>query len=312
MRASHPSRGALPRAALMALGLGTTLLLGGCGGRLSQFTGSISDMGRSAPADRRPEAIPELARRYDARPGEKRASLDYAAALRANGQNPQAVAVLQRASIANVGDRDVSAAYGKALVDVGQLDTALQVLMQAHSEDRPNWQVLATMGSIADQQGNHDRAREFYHRSLQIAPNEPSTLNNLGLSYMLTKELPLAEQTLRRAASLPGADPRVQANLALAMRLQNKSSEPAAAPAAPVRTVSTASTPAKGGLFAPDTLWKANGQTSQGQAATGQATAGQTAAAVPPLPPTRQPTATAQPAARTAVRPGAGKVQPGE
>lgn len=273
---SRHLREAISRKTILAILIGSNLFLGGCAGRMSQFTGSISDVGRSAPADRRPEAIPELARRYDAKPGDKRVSLEYAAALRANGQFPQAVAVLQRTSISNVGDREVAAAYGKALVDVGQLDTATQVLMQAHSEDRPNWQVLSTMGSIADQQGNPSRAREFYHRALQIAPNEPSTLNNLGLSYMLTKELPLAEETLRKAASLPGADPRVQANLALAIRLQGKNGESAKPATLPVQPVSTTSAKAKGGLFTPDTLWKGGQGAPQPVAPVAQTTGKQT------------------------------------
>ena len=243
--------------ALLAILLGSTLLLGGCSSRMSQFTGSISEPGRLSPVDRRPEALPDLGRRYDAKPGEKRISLEYAAALRAGGQHMQAVAVLQRASVVNVGDRDVAAAYGKALADIGQFDQAVEVLSQAHTEDRPNWQVLSTLGSISDQQGNHPRAREYYHRALQLAPNEASIYNNLGLSYLLTKELPQAEEMLRRAASLPGADPRVQANLALAIKLQGKGEAKAASAtpaskAAPVRNSA---------LFTDKTLWKggANG-----------------------------------------------------
>lgn len=275
---SRSLREAISRKTILAILIGSNLFLGGCAGRLSQFTGSTSDMGRSAPVDRRPEALPELARRYDAKPGDKRASLEYAASLRANGQFPQAVAVLQRTSISNVGDREVAAAYGKALVDVGQFDTATQVLMQAHSEDRPNWQVLSTMGSIADQQGNHARAREFYHRALQISPNEASTLNNLGLSYMLTKELALAEETLRKAASLPSSDPRVQANLALAIRLQGKNGEGAKPVAVPVQAVAPSAKTkagAKGGLFTPDTLWK-SGQEAPKPAAPVAQTTGKT------------------------------------
>lgn len=236
MRCIHPSfLAATSRKALLVLAIGSSLFLGGCGSRLAQFTGSLGDAGRPAGGETRGEAIGDLARRYDARPGEKRASLDYAAALRANGQHPQAVAVLQRASIDNVGDRDVAAAYGKALADIGQLEQASQVLAQAHSEDRPNWRVLSTLGSVSDQMGNHQRARDLYHRALQIAPNEASILNNLGLSYVLTKELTLAEETLRRAVALPGADPRIRANLELALKLQNKnpaSVVPAPAPAA--------------------------------------------------------------------------------
>ncbi|HRE22297.1 MAG TPA: tetratricopeptide repeat protein, partial [Rhabdaerophilum sp.] len=199
---------------------------GGCSGRLSNFTGSLSQVGgndRSAAPST--DNIRELGRRYDARPGAKEASLAYAAALRANGQHPQAVAVLERASVANVGDRDVAAAYGKALADIGRFEEAARVLSQAHTEDRPSWRVLSTLGSVADQSGNHRQAREYYHRALQIAPDEPIVLNNLGLSYMLTKELKLAEETLRKAANRSPGNARIQGNLALVLRLQGKNSE---------------------------------------------------------------------------------------
>lgn len=217
------------RMAMLAVVVGSGVLLGGCSSRLQQFTGSIGDFGRGTTGDSSSESLTELGRRYDRKPGDKQNSLAYAAALRANGQHPQAVAVLQRASIDNVGSRDVAAAYGKALADIGQLEQASAVLSQAHTEDRPDWRVLSAQGSIADQMGNHTRAREFYHRAQQIAPNEPSILNNLGLSYVLTKELALAEETLRKAAKLPGADPRIQANLALALRLRGKEATAGAA-----------------------------------------------------------------------------------
>jgi Flp pilus assembly protein TadD len=273
MRCIHPSLpAATSRKALLALAIGSSLFLGGCGSRLAQFTGSLGDAGRPAGGENRGDPIGDLARRYDAKPGEKRASLDYAAALRANGQHPQAVAVLQRTSMSNVGDRDVAAAYGKALADIGQLEQASQVLAQAHSEDRPNWRVLSTLGSVADQMGNHQRARDLYHRAMQIAPNEPSILNNLGLSYVLTKELTLAEETLRKAVALPGADPRIRANLDLALKLQNKSPAsaatvvpapaPAAAAAPPISPLSMAAAPppapkSRGVFGGIGSLWKA-------------------------------------------------------
>lgn len=214
------------RLKLLTTILGTALLAGGCSGRLANFTGSLSQVGGNDRATA-PETgnVRELARRYDARPGAKEASLAYAAALRANGQHPQAVAVLERASVVNVGDRDVAAAYGKALADVGRFGEAARVLAQAHTEDRPNWRVLSTLGSVADQSGNHRQAREYYHRALQIAPDEPIVLNNLGLSYMLTKELKLAEEALRKAAGRAPGDARIQGNLALVLRLQGKNSE---------------------------------------------------------------------------------------
>lgn len=239
------------RLVLLALVLATCLPAAGCSSRLGAFTGSLKDTGtesaanQTAPRGASLSEISDLARRYDAKPGDKRASLDYGNALRSNGQHAQAVAVLQRASIQNVGDRDIAAAYGKALADIGRYQEAISVLGNAHTDDRPNWRVLSVLGTIADQTGNHTRARELYGKALQIAPNEPSVLNNLGLSYIFTKDLAKAEEALRRAVSQPGADPRIQANLALALSLQGKRLEVPA----PVAASGAAPAPARGGLL---------------------------------------------------------------
>ena len=50
-------------------------------------------------------------------------------------------------------------------------------------------------------------------------------LQNLGFSYALTKQLPLAEQTLRQAAASPAADARMRQNLALVLALEGKFTE---------------------------------------------------------------------------------------
>jgi Flp pilus assembly protein TadD len=50
-------------------------------------------------------------------------------------------------------------------------------------------------------------------------------LSNLGLSYMLTRDLPKAEETLRRAYANAGADARVRQNLALVVGLQGRFAE---------------------------------------------------------------------------------------
>jgi hypothetical protein len=60
---------------------------------------------------------------------------------------------------------------------------------------------------------------------LPLAPDEPSVLSNLGLSYALSKDLVRAETTLRRAADQPHVDPRVRKNLALVVGLQGRWSE---------------------------------------------------------------------------------------
>lgn len=216
---SAPRRiaGASLRVAAIVLALASA----GCSSRLGSFTNSLRDVaGQQTIPSTQP--IDQLARAYDAKPGEKRASLAYAERLRSSGQHAQAVAVLQKASIQNVGDRDVAAAYGKSLADVGRFDEAMKVLTQAHTADRPDWRVLSTQGAISDQTGNHARAREFYTQALQIAPNEPSVLTNLALSHLLTRDVAQAETLLQRAVSQPNATERTHANLKLVQSLRQQ------------------------------------------------------------------------------------------
>ena len=75
---------------------------------------------------------------------------------------------------------------------------------------------------MLDKLGKHDEARRYYTSALKIAPEEPSVLSNFGLSYMLTRELPQAEETLRRAYGDSRADGRVRQNLALVVGLQGR------------------------------------------------------------------------------------------
>ena len=127
------------------------------------------------------------------------AALAYGQALRANGQRAQAVAVLEQATIANPGNKALLAGYGRALADNGNFQQAFDVLVDAHSPDNPDWRILSVQGTALDQLGRHDEARRYYASALKIAPDEPSVLSNLGLSYVLSKDLPKAEEALRQA-----------------------------------------------------------------------------------------------------------------
>jgi Flp pilus assembly protein TadD len=80
-------------------------------------------------------------------------------------------------------------------------------------------------GTALDQLGRHDEARRYYASALKIVPGEPSVLSNLGLSYVLSKELPKAEETLRQAYGSARADARVRQNLGLVVGLQGRFAE---------------------------------------------------------------------------------------
>src|SRR5580700_12027612 len=163
--------------------------------------------------------------RYRANPSDPEAAINYAQALLGNGQRTQAVAVLEQASLHNPKHMGVLGAYGRALADVGNYRQAFEVLNRAHAPDRPDWRILSAQGAVLDQMGRHDEAQRYYATALRIVPDEPSVLSNLGLSYALSRNLPNAEATLRRAAAQSRLDPRVRQNLALVVGLQGRFAE---------------------------------------------------------------------------------------
>ena len=202
------------------------LTLSGCQsfGQKNDITGAIPSSEAGAPNSqaalfRYTEA---LGQRYDSNPNDKRVALTYAHALRQLSRYAQAVAVLQRLAATHPKDMDVLGEYGKALVDAGRLQEAAQVLPQAHTPENPNWTILSAQGTVADQLGDHAKAQEYYAAALKIVPNQPDVLSNLGLSYALSKQLLMAENTLRLAAAQPGANARVRQNLALVLALEGK------------------------------------------------------------------------------------------
>jgi Flp pilus assembly protein TadD len=203
--------------------------LGGCQ-TMSDITGSITsskpDSKAEASADSDPRrAVEVYGERYRGNPKDADAALRYGQALRATGQRSQAVAVLEQATIAHPGNKALLAGYGRALADNGNFKQAFETLGRAHSPDNPDWRILSVQGTALDQLGRHDEARRYYATALKIVPEEPSVLSNLGMSYVLSKDLPKAEENLRRAYAQAGADTRVRQNLGLVVGLQGRFAE---------------------------------------------------------------------------------------
>jgi len=209
----------LPSAALMSI---LAAGLGGCQ-TTSDITGALAPKSEASAAAETP--IDAYGERYRANPKDVDAALAYGQALRSTGQRAQAAAVLEQASLAHPGNKPLLAAYGRALADNGNFQQAFDVLSRAHSPDNPDWRILSVQGTVLDQLGRHDEARRYYASALNIVPDEPSVLSNLGLSYVLSKDLPKAEEALRRAYASTRADARVRQNLGLVVGLQGRFAE---------------------------------------------------------------------------------------
>jgi Flp pilus assembly protein TadD len=213
---------------LASIASSAILVLGLCSCQtdsMSDITGSLGEKTEKSPAAEPRRGVEFYRDRFRANPEDADAALQYGKALRAAGQRSQAVAVLEQATIAHPSDKALLAGYGRALADNGNFQQAFDVLGRAHTPDNPDWRILSAQGAVLDQLGRGEEARQYYASALRISPEEPSVLSNLGLSYLLSKDLPKAEETLRRAYSRADADPRVRLNLALVVGLRGRVAE---------------------------------------------------------------------------------------
>lgn len=177
------------------------------------------------PAAESQASLVELTARYKKDPRNKGVIIHYAAALRAAGQSQQASAALELGMSYYPGDVDISVAYAKALTAEGRFDQALSLLDTVIRLDAPDWNALLVKGAALDQLGRNKEARTIYQQALVIAPGEASVEANLGLSYAMTNELTAAEQHLRRAVQMRGANSKIRQNLALVVGLQGRFDE---------------------------------------------------------------------------------------
>lgn len=191
-------------------------------------TGSIPAAARSYDhmnMDQLRQAEETAGKAYERNPKDKSVGMNYASVLMMTGKNTQALAVMQQIAIANPADRDVLAAYGKAQAAAGQLEQALSTIQRAQTPDRPDWRLYSAEGAVLDQLGRSSEARSRYRQALDLKPNDPSVLSNLGMSYVLSSDPRTAETYLQSAIAQPGADSRVRQNLALVVGLQGRFAE---------------------------------------------------------------------------------------
>jgi Flp pilus assembly protein TadD len=199
-------------------------LLAGCASNRTLTTGSIPDYS-AMPREQALGAVGQLGERYRANPNDRWVIVNYSAALRAQGQAGQAAAVLEAGLRAHPRDVEINTAYAKALTAEGRFEQALNVLDNVIRPDAPDWNALSVKGAVLDQLGRHAEARQLYLQAQVLAPHEPGIVANLGLSHLMTRELPQAERYLRQAAQMPGATSKVRQNLALVVGLQGRFSE---------------------------------------------------------------------------------------
>lgn len=166
---------------------------------------------------------------YQLNPADLEAAIKLSAAVRKMGNPGKAVEIAQTSRAMYPRDPYLTAEYAAALIAAERGGEAMEAL-DGGLRIAPGYARLWSLkGAALDQQENYDLARKHYSRALQITPQDPNVMSNLGLSYALAGDAATAETWMRRAAQQPGAGANIQQNLNLIMQLQGKSAS--AAPA---------------------------------------------------------------------------------
>lgn len=164
-------------------------------------------------------------REYELNPADLESAIKLSAAIRKLGNAQRAVEITQTTRALYPKDPYLTAEYAAALIASERAVEAMRPLGEALAY-APNYGRLWSLkGAALDQQEQYDLARRHYAKALQITPNDPSVMANVGLSFALSGDPNTAEDWLRRAASVPGASKSVYQNLALVLQIQGKIEE---------------------------------------------------------------------------------------
>ena len=162
---------------------------------------------------------------YDLNPADLEAAIKLAAAVRKLGNPNRAVEITQTTRALYPRDPYLVAEYAASLIAAERAVDAMQPLDKALAMTPAYGRLWSLKGAALDQQERYDEARQHYNRALQITPNDPNVLANIGFSYALSGDPITAEKWLRRAMAQPSASPSVRQNLALVLRLQGRIEE---------------------------------------------------------------------------------------
>ncbi len=164
-------------------------------------------------------------REYDLNPGDLESAIKLSAAIRKLGNPQRAVEITQTTRALYPRDPYLAAEYAASLIASERSVDAMEPLDQALNYAPAYGRLWSLKGAALDQQEQYELARKYYTRALDITPNDPSVMANMGLSYALSGDPVTAETWLRRAVAIPGASKSVRQNLALVLQIQGKTDE---------------------------------------------------------------------------------------
>lgn len=147
-----------------------------------------------------------------------RYKLGLADALRRMGENDKAFAGYTEILRENPGNMDGKEGRALTLMAQGKSTDAGREFSEIMQKDGRRWRTLNALGILFVTKGMIPEAMAYYTEALRQSPDNPSVLNNVGLSRAVDKNYPRAIEALDQASRVaPADDRRKQIELNLAM-----------------------------------------------------------------------------------------------
>jgi Flp pilus assembly protein TadD len=220
-----------PRSHSILATLTATLLLGACaqgGVDIGLGNGPAAETSiatNAAGGNDLAKATKYWGEQYSNNPADANAALAFAKNLKAAGQKEQAFMVLSQAQPQHPNNYEMNSELGRLAIEFDKLDIAERLLAKAEDPAKPDWRVVSARGTVLAKRGAYAEAIKLYERAKDLAPNQPSVLNNLAMAHVANGEAEKAEGYLREAGKQNPVAPRIRQNLALVLGLQGRYDE---------------------------------------------------------------------------------------
>ena len=165
------------------------------------------------------------AREFNVDPRDFEAGVKLAKALRALGRYDEAASAAEQVLVMQPTNVEALLEAGRAYVGAGRGFYAIDPAQRAAAQAPRDWRPVALLAVALEQADRNDEALAAHEKALQLAPDNPAALTNLGLYYASHGQPQKAEPLLRRAAASPSAGAQERQNLALVLGLEGKLDE---------------------------------------------------------------------------------------
>lgn len=159
---------------------------------------------------------------YEAKPQSVNNIIGYAKALSGIGSLTRATKILATGASLHPKSSEIIRAQAKLLSKQGLVGPALRKMQLAVQYSPKDWRIYNDMGSIHSKMNEETLAIDSFKQALKLAPQQPEIHTNLGVTYMLSKQLSLAEKHLAIAVKHADATAKMRQNYAFVLGLQGK------------------------------------------------------------------------------------------